>query len=269
MNDRIITTTIQGGLGNQLFIIFAALGAARKQSKRFLITKQDSTPPRPSYWNELLSLLPTVDKIEEKIEYEFKEQNHNVYQEISNFDKNFKISGYFQSSKYFNHISSEVRSLISLRKIDQILVDKKLKSLREKWLEKQLIFVHVRRGDYLQFSDYHLNLPLEYYRKSFKHFDEENTVFIFFSDDLEYCKENFKDLKYTDFVSDKDYKELIIMSKLDGGIMANSSFSWWAAWLGDPEKKKKIICPSRWFVSRGDEIEQKDRLEDHWIKIKT
>lgn len=269
MSSKIITTTIQGGLGNQLFIIFAALGTAQKQSKRFLITKQESTPPRGTYWNELLSSFPLVQKIDEEIEVEFKEKSHNFFQEIPNPDKNMIISGFFQSSKYFNHISSEVRNLISLRKLDEILVDKKIKNLREKWGDKRLIFVHVRRGDYLQLSHYHLNLPLEYYRQAFTYFEPEDTVFIFFSEDLEYCKENFKDLKYTDFVSDKDYKELIIMSRLDGGVMANSSFSWWAAWLGDSEKTKKIVCPTRWFASGGDEIEQTDRLEDHWIKINT
>jgi hypothetical protein len=267
----ILTTNVQGGLGNQLFIIFAALGTAISQNKIFKITKHDSTYPRGTYWDTLLSKLPTVEKIEERIDHNFEEKDYSIVEAIPVYKGNTSIKGFFQSSFYFSHISEKIREIIGLKKIDQMIVDKKIKKLREKWSGKDLIMIHVRRGDYLKHSDFHLNLPKEYYYKSLKHFDQDKSVFIIFSDDIEYCKnELFKDIHLNfDYISDVDYRELIMMSMMDGGIIANSSFSWWGAWLMDPKCEKKIVAPDRWLVKLENEMDLKYKIESHWIVEKT
>lgn len=264
-NKNYVSCNNMGGLGNQLFIIFTCITTAKKQDKDYRISKsQTSTFPRPTYWNELLSTLDYYSGNDFNPKLTHQERNHNIYTEIPNYDESFKINGYFQSSKYFNEYSNFVRENITLRPLDQKIVENKLKVLREKYIGKKLVWVHVRRTDYVEKSYYHLNLKMEYYIEAMSKFDKDETVFIFFSDDILWCKKTFDYVENKEFITDVDYRELILMSKLDGGVMANSTFSWWAAWIMDPKKEKKVITPRRWFRSGGDELPQTDRIEDHW-----
>jgi TFIIF-interacting CTD phosphatase-like protein len=94
---------------------------------------------------------------------------------------------------------------------------------------------------------------------------ESNAHFVIFSDDIQYCKNNFSNIKNVSFIEDKDYIELLLMSKMDGAIIANSTFSWWGAWLNS-NPNKIVIAPKKWFGDRCD-LNESDIIPSNWIRL--
>ena len=134
--------------------------------------------------------------------------------------------------------------------------------------------MHVRRGDYANdpnTNKYWGTCGIEYYLEALKYITSKagnNSMYIFiFSDDIEWVKENMPLQYAATFVSSpeiKDYEELILMSQCDHHIIANSSFSWWGAWL-DPKSDKIVIAPKRWTIK--DEKNFRDIVPSSWIRI--
>ena len=110
--------------------------------------------------------------------------------------------------------------------------------------------MHVRRGDYLKFKDTHPPCSVEYYNQAISSFSE-SSIFLVISDDIEWCKENFLGDKFYFVEGNEDYIDLYLMSLCKNNIIANSSFSWWAAWL-NRNKEKIVIAPEKWF---GNEVQ--------------
>ncbi len=162
--------------------------------------------------------------------------------------------GYFQSEKYFKHRREEVLKLF--RPADEFVGEiNKYQHLFGN------ISLHVRRGDYVN-SRVHPALTMKYYEEALSHLPDNMRVLIF-SDDLNWCKENFIGERYI-FISEIDYISLYLMSKMKHHIIANSSFSWWGAWMSEHEDKT-IISPKKWF---GENTEYDgDLIPDNWIKI--
>jgi len=124
--------------------------------------------------------------------------------------------------------------------------------------------VHIRRGDYLNKIHKHPTQPKEYYYSAFSQFNED-IHFLIFSDDIEWCKNNLK-YKYLYFIEEElDYISLYLMSLCNHNIIANSSFSWWGAWLNQ-ETNKKVIAPSNWF-GKNKKLNTKDLIPSKWIKL--
>jgi len=103
--------------------------------------------------------------------------------------------------------------------------------------------LHVRRGDYLQLPTHHPTCTIDYYHKALANFDGKVLVF---SDDIDWCRKTFQDPRFEFVKGNLDYIDLYLMSMCKNNIIANSSFSWWAAWLND-NKDKKVIAPKKWF----------------------
>ena len=130
---------------------------------------------------------------------------------------------------------------------------------------KYTVSLHIRRGDYLKLQHLHRVLTLEYYKKAIKYFTSEHT-FVIFSDDIEWCKSNIGSyFKYVEYIQDEDYVELFLMSKCQHNIIANSSFSWWGAYL-NTYKKKITIAPKKWFGPKGFKNVD-DLFLKNWILI--
>lgn len=261
-----ITCYLQGGLGNQLFIIFTTIATAIKNKCKFVIINQQDSPsitPRKTYFDTLLSKIPTETRYTESISQIFRENDHMKYEHIPHFTSNTMIHGYFQSRKYIDDIRSEIVNFISLNDKDSKMLDISLKIIKEKANNRKLIFIHVRRGDYLNLSNYHYNIPIEYYLDAIKkHQKKYDCYFVVFSDDIGYCKDEFsnhltKDEVFYSKIS-KDYVELMLMSEMDGAIIANSSFSWWGAYLMEAKKEFSgkespfVIGPKMWFTGITD-----------------
>ena len=167
--------------------------------------------------------------------------------------------GYFQSEKYFKHNRDKILELFKPQeKINKFLLKKYSNLINN---EKH-VSVHIRRGDYLKFSDYHTNLNKDYYYKAMNYFKDEYK-FIFFSDDIEWCKETFTNKNNIFIEKQDDILDLYLMSKIKNNIIANSSFSWWAAWLNENENKK-VIAPSTWFGFKNGHLDKKDLLPKEW-----
>lgn len=178
------------------------------------------------------------------------------------------FSGFFQSYKYIEPIRSELLSEIKLK---EDLSDKYSDLLRE--IESNnSVSLHVRRGDFIsdpKTAAAHYSYGIEYYEEAIKLITSKlnNPVFFIFSDDIAWVKENLKINSSVIFVSapsTHDYEELILMSKCQHNIIANSSFSFWGAWLNQ-NQNKIVIAPKRW--NNVYESEYKDLLPDSWLKI--
>jgi len=176
------------------------------------------------------------------------------YREIE-YNPQMALVGFFQSEKYFKEHRDDIQQMFSIDSYSLDIIKEKYGSL----LEGNTAFVHVRRGDYVKYKDQHPPCSLDYYREATSLFPE-NTIFLVFSDDIEWCKEKFEDERFVFIHNDEDYIDLYLMTLCKGAIMANSSFSWWGAWLGE---KEKVIAPALWF-GEGSINNTKDLYAQGW-----
>ncbi len=173
------------------------------------------------------------------------------------------IQGYFQTEKYFKHIENQIRAEFTF--VDDILEPcKEMISSVDK-----PIALHIRRGDYVINSENHFNLPIEYYDAALKHFDDDRNVIVF-SDDSKWCHDQslFEDDRFIISENDDNRVDLCLMSLCSDFIIANSTYSWWGAWLSS-NKNKKVIAPTQWFGKTGytKDHNTKDLIPDSWIRI--
>lgn len=187
------------------------------------------------------------------------------------FSTNFNyISGYWQSEKYFKPIEDLVRNAFVFQCIDTNNL-----SLAEEIRSMNSISLHLRRGDYIGNSIYTDECNESYYEDAIKKlFDrlpnKENVQFYVFSDDKAFAdvfigKLNYP-VKLIDYNKGADsYKDMYLMSQCKHNIIANSSFSWWGAWLNN-NPEKIVIAPKKWF-NVDNEDSYKDIVPESWIKI--
>jgi hypothetical protein len=139
------------------------------------------------------------------------------------------------------------------------------------------VAVHVRRGDYVTLpsaANFHGVLPIDYYAQAMKsvHLTEPQSHFFVFSDDLGWCQEHLPrtlQMTFVDHNAGVDaWQDLNLMSHCRHHVIANSSFSWWGAWLADQRwgvTGRRVIAPKRWFV--GQQQVSQDRYPEHWEAI--
>jgi hypothetical protein len=134
------------------------------------------------------------------------------------------------------------------------------------------VSLHIRRGDFVsnrKTNEIHGVLPLEYYYEAIRLITNQvrNPEFFIFSDDIPWVRENLLVPKKVNFVehptSNRDYEDLILMSNCKHHIIANSSFSWWGAWLSQ-NPVKRVIAPREWYRIV---IDTRDLLPEEWIKL--
>lgn len=171
--------------------------------------------------------------------------------------KNVYLDGFWSYNSYFQDIKHILQKQFVLKNH----YSRKIKNILASILIENSISVHIRRCDYLNKEEslYFGVLPIEYYNKAIKIIENkiENPVFYFFSDDSEWIKKNIppqKNYRYSiDYTNNLDYLDFELMKNCRHSIIANSTFSWWAAWLNN-NPDKIIIAPERWYL---DEKAQK------------
>ena len=173
------------------------------------------------------------------------------------------LQGYFQTEKYFKHIEHQIRDEFTF-------VDDILEPCKEMiGTVDNPIAIHVRRGDYVINSENHFNLPIEYYEAALKHFDDDRNVIVF-SDDSKWCHEQsiFDDDRFIISENTDNRVDLCLMSLCNDFIIANSTYSWWGAWLSS-NKNKKVIAPVQWFGKTGytKDHDTKDLIPETWMRI--
>ena len=192
------------------------------------------------------------------------ERVHNFDQQF--FDEcpdNVTLQGYFQTEKYFKHIEDEVREDFTFK--DDILAP--CKEMIED--VENPVALHVRRTDYVINSANHPPCTLDYYKKALSHFEAHRNVIVF-SDDPAWCNEQelFSGEHFMISENDDNRVDLCLMSLCDDFIIANSTYSWWGAWLS-ANKDKKVIAPKQWFGTQGytKDHNTEDVIPNEWIRL--
>jgi hypothetical protein len=182
--------------------------------------------------------------------------------------KNVLIKGFFQSEKYFIRYKKIVLKLFRFPKIKDKLLQKYLNLIKN---NKNAVAIHIRRGDYLnnpKVRCYHGIIGEDYYKKSISYFKKrlKNPIFFIFSDDIELVKKTFfffNKEKFNFIDTKSSINDLHLMSNCKHFIIANSTFSWWGAWLSK-NKHKIVIAPKKWLRAK---ISTPDIIPESWIKI--
>lgn len=292
-----ILIKLQGGLGNQMFQYAFANILAKKNKANVVIEdsiynsveKKEGFTPRSfelSIFNnqyafaketDILSFnnLSLRDRIKKKIKLnypkKFNEEGFEYSQKADSLKSPVFAIGYFQSFKYFKGFESYIKNLfvfpinqLSQENIDLIPLLKK----------DNTVAIHIRRGDYITdkiTNQFHGFCSFEYYIEAILCVASKikNPTLVFFSDDSEWVRKNFKNLTFDTMFIDynrgkNSWVDMFLMSICSHNIIANSSFSWWAAWLNkNPEKI--VIAPQKWFAAK--EIDIDSIIPEEWIKI--
>lgn len=181
------------------------------------------------------------------------------------------LDGFWQSEKYFLDIQDILRQEFTLRNSPTALFHQ----ITEKIEEGCSISLHVRRGDMAndpKTNQLHGTCSLDYYDRAIEHIAEriEQPHFFIFSDDPDWVKEKLKLNFRSTIVSSgdvlPDYEELHLMSRCQHHIIANSSFSWWGAWL-NPKIDKLVVAPNNWFGALVDDRDTKDLIPETWVRL--
>jgi len=235
-----------GRLGNQMFQYAALKGIAAHNSTDYCLPTDTSLHKCfqiPKKGTEIF--YPTI---KEK-SYEFDE---NIFS-CSEGD----LYGFFQTEKYFYHIEEELRK--DFRFYD--IIFNSCSHYRKHILSKEVVALHVRRGDYITDPNFVL-LEIDYYLEALKYFSDLEIMVL--SDDINWCMEHFVGKRFKFSSSNDPFIDLCLMSLCDYHIISNSSFSWWGSWLA---KSKKTIASQKWFMGEFSSWNTKDLYKKDWILI--
>ena len=252
-----------GRLGNQMFQFAALKGIARHHGYQFCF------PPstNKNEWTDHQILIPFKLSSTNELNIQYIDVDRpTVVEKGFGFDQNLfnncpdwvTVQGFFQTEKYFKHIKKEIKNDFTFRDEISEPCNDMISSLDNP------IALHIRRTDYIT-NPNHTCLGMDYYEKALKLFPNE-TVLIF-SDDPQWCQkqELFSDDRF--LVSDNDdaYIDLCLMTMCKKHIIANSSFSWWGAWLADSDK---VVAPKGWFEgSNNSHLDISDIYCSDWIVL--
>jgi hypothetical protein len=273
-----------GGLGNQLFQIFATISYAIKSRNQFKFHNVEtlgggSCTLRYTFWNSFLSRFKPflINSIPQPIhvirEKDFTYNELPIHEMINN---NTLLFGYFQSYKYFQENYVMICKIIGLDNLQKSIVAKI--GLDRNYLEN-CVSMHFRIGDYKNLQQYHPVLGKEYYYNCLQFiknkFPDKIFIIMYFCEEVDveqvseiinYLQESFIDFQFVRGEKDlEDWQQMLLMSCCHHNIIANSSFSWWAAYFNN--WSDKVVCyPSVWFGPSGNH-DLKDLHPTEWNKI--
>jgi len=291
----IIASDPIGGLGNQLFQIFATLAYGIQHGRKIVFAYQENTigiTKRPNYWHNFLkNLIIFTTKIQSTITNEqinhfakIKEQGHNYNELLAHSEESVQLSGYFQSPKYFDKYFDKILSLIKFRQIREQVLQEYPTVLTE---ENINISMHFRLGDYKHLQNFHPIMKYDYYEKSLKKLTEiiglrepsinskkMKVLYFFEKEDIGFVEKivdklrlSFLSIEFESACVDmEDWKQMILMTCCDHHIIANSTFSWWGAYL-NPAENKCVIYPDIWFGTALQHLDNSDLFPGDWVKI--
>lgn len=286
-----IVVKLIGGLGNQMFQYAAGLRLARHHGSVLKLDltgykhQENLATPRRFELNSLnISAgiadpadLPTASrllKIKSRLTGHaplrvIKEKNFRFDSNILEASDNSYLDGFWQSEEYFKDQAEAIRTEFKVKNPPNQLNGKILDEISK----VQAVSLHVRRGDYVKDKKtnlFHGISSIDYYRSAIKLVAQrvpQAHLFIF-SDEPDWCKANLKFTQPTTYVDhnspDQGFEDMRLMTACQHHIIANSSFSWWGAWL-DPRPAKIVIAPKNWF--QDPSMDASDVVPDEWIKL--
>lgn len=270
-----------GRLGNQMFQYASLRGIASNRGFDWMI------PPEDYNHTANYGLFETFNMIrvkENNIGFVsggiLMEDGHQFSEEL--FEKcpdDVSLDGFFQTEKYFKHVEDDIRA-------DFTFKDDYLKPCKEyiDSLETPPIFLHIRQADNIGREEFHPILPISYFEDALKNWSDDVPCFVF-TDDIDWCKSqkffqkdrflinnNVERYNYTcmDGLGNMQHSllpqvDLCLMSLCSGAIIANSSFSWWGAWLQNNRGKIVAPDPNKWFGTAMTHLDTSDVVPDRWI----
>lgn len=249
-----ITAKLQAGLCNQLFQIAAAVALAKRNGDTAVFNIDECHTPNQGsvaskYRDTMYRDLP-LGIVPDKGTNVYIEQGIR-YKEIPYWPE-MVIEGYFQSEKFFSDCKEDIKKLFSIfyEGTDEYA---------------DYTAVCVRRGDYLtKFSHIYPIPTIGYYKEAMRMIGE-NEKFLFFADDMQWCRDTFygENIKYCPFTD--DVQQLQLLTKCKNKILCNSTFGLWAALMGEKEGQK-IIYPDVWFTKESG-LDATDIVPERWTKI--
>lgn len=198
----------------------------------------------------------------------FLEPSLSYCSEVFNVGRNTYFIGFWQTERYFLPLKDIIVGEFNLKdeySIDDFEITKLIKSCNS-------VSIHVRRGDYEHIANKnkHGLCPLQYYKDAIDCINKEkdNPHYFCFSDDIEWVRNNFKFNHQATYIPNilKDFQELILMSHCKHNIIANSSFSWWGAWL-NKNPDKTVIAPKLWLADTNMNKQANNLVPNNWIRI--
>jgi hypothetical protein len=294
-----IITILKGGLGNQMF----QYAMARRVS---ILNNTDLALDITSFsWNKLRVFeladffninvkIATVtdinnvkfshkyflsDRVKRKLMGEdfpyflrpvVNEQSLMYDENILKVNKHSIMDGSWQSEKYFDDIKNVISKDFTFKHNANDYYSRIIKNIRN----NNTVSIHVRRGDYVSnniTNSFHGTCSLDYYNSAIAHISKSisNITYVIISDDIEWCKNNLSHIPNSVFVENNKgmhYEDMRLMSLCTHNIIANSSFSWWGAWLNS-NPNKIVIAPKQWFVSSEMQAQTNDLIPSSWIRL--
>ncbi|RYZ23530.1 MAG: alpha-1,2-fucosyltransferase [Chitinophagaceae bacterium] len=283
-----IAIQLKGGLGNQLFQYAAARTLAIRQHTEVLLDtshyREDQLRDFDLFHLNVKARIATASQIDEIrptgtvgralshiAPYRFK----RIYQQpFYHYDAGFVrlrgpvyLKGYFQSEAYFRPVAAEIRRELTFRELPL----PQIQALGARLRQEQSVSLHIRRGDYKNPETLRVHgiLPLEYYRAAVKRITDSrpDARFYVFTDDLEWVRQHLampEAMLVSGEITKTHFEDLYLMQHCRNHILANSSFSWWGAWL-NPDKEKIVVAPKAWF-NEGPKDTQ-DLIPRSWIRL--
>lgn len=241
-----------GRLGNQMFQYATGYALAKKHNSALYIPSTDIYGGING--NQLVQTFEisyaTIGNVP-SLNFSYNESSFSYNCEVLNLPNNIDIRGYFQCEKYFDKyrmdlIENEFKFKDSVVKRSTQLIEK----IKNDSQINELCSVHIRLGDYINLANVHNNLDIDYYESAMKILPLDVTGLVF-SDNINLAEKMIKksNIKQKMVYIDENYDlSLKLMSVSNYHVIANSSYSWWGAWLSD---SKKVIAPSIWFGNDG------------------
>lgn len=293
-----ITIAMNGGLGNQLFQVFAALAAAIRNGDTcyFLYTVRDASGKRGTYWNSMfhalrpMTVIATQANVQRFMQLPAHQEPGFKYtplpRQTAMNSTPLKLVGYFQSDKYFADVRDEIYEKLQLLEQQRHV---RAMFAESSWFSCEAVTVamHFRIGDYKHIQEAHPILSLEYYRQALQHViqrvhvnaaHEKINVLIFNQAcDNAVILDHMQQLRAVPEFAQRcrfhkvpdmfdDLKQMMLMSVCDYNIIANSTFSWWGAYFN--QNPGKIVCyPSTWFGPALQNHDTRDLFPADWVKI--
>lgn len=277
--DNIVYGKLEGGFGNQLFMIFNTISVAKDYNKKYVLNFDKNYVK--NYLKEKNVLRKSSDQYNLFKNLNFKDigddklSTFNVFQEkeykynkivLENNQGSYLLKGYYQSYKYFWHNIKEIKKHLSIdyNKIDEI-------NNRFKQFSKPILAMHLRLTDYVGQEDYHPIPPLNYYKKALSYYDLDKYQIVLFSDDIELAKEKTRllnlDVIYADDLYKNDEEQFYMIMLSDVVVCANSTFSLMACYLNEMygfNKEAEYIFPHKFFGKCGPSF----NIEDYRLNYK-
>lgn len=253
-----VSVRLYGGLGNLLFQMAACIATSLRYNVPYCIPKHTLNDKvwKPYYFENVNYCDANNPIVLQKV---WKEPSH-AYHEIPMPTRNIVLDGYFQSWRYSVDYLPEIRKAFGFEFYES---------------KAECTFLHVRRSDYLKYPLLHPVVNVEYLTQAMKISEERGfTHFACFSDDIDWVRENINKDKFPNYTFEysEDNSEMVdlkFMVCCQNSIIANSTFSWWAAYLNN-NPNKFVITPdeSNWFGVSNKHLSVEDLLPKDWIRIK-